>query len=1195
MIKKSSNESKPYHSLSPTNKAENITPYINALNWALENRERIKNIAIAGPNGSGKSSFIQTFQKTNKNKKYHFLNISLATFKEEKVDEQTTTKNSNNDVLRLIELSILQQLIYHEKDNKIPDSKFTKIKNHKKVNLTVLTVGFILFFVAFASLLFPSFLSEILLLRFSYSIHKWIHYISLLITAIGFSIITYKSIRILNGFVIKKISIKDTTIEIDKTVSKSVLNNHIDEILYFFEVTQYNVVILEDIDRFEQTEVFTKLREINLLINNSKKIGKDVVFIYAIRDDMFQDYDRTKFFDFMIPIIPVINSSNSNDMLLKIIKDNNYEIQEDLLDNISLFIDDMRLLYNTMNEYHLYSKSLNKSLDQNKLLSMIVYKNIYPDDFTKLSDNKGVLYETISDKHRYIRTEIDKRDNQISRINEEIKILEAVKIRNIKELRIIYLANIVNKITTGAGLPFKAFWINNRQLDLDQASENENFEFFLKNSSLVFLYSGDNHYRQNFGYKFENIEKEINNDLTYKEREQLIRDLDNRKIALYKKKIEELEKTKNDIRKYKLRDLLSNEQIEIKSRNLKQNELINILLRNGYIDEDYIDYISIFYEGSLSKVDYQFLIIVKTQKKIDLDYKLDKIENLIRKIDVFEFDKEYILNYTLMEFLLSTNQQNEKREHLFSQLKNEADASLRFIDGFIDYTANLELFIKLLCAQWSNIWSFIENESNFSEEKKYKYFRLIIKHATIENINEIFTAFKSSISSKRSFLSIIDNATKLKEIIKVLNIKFADLDEASPKQLLDFVYDGNYYKINPKMLEIILKHKEAFNQKEFDTKNYSAIKLSRLQHLNEYVQNNINEYIESVYLKLETNFDEPQKYLSELLNNGELLIENKEKIITLTKTIIEDANGIEDLEVINVLLKELKILPTWENIILIYVKNENEFAEELVSYINSLNNAENLFRKKIDTETPDIETANMFIESLLLEETINNNSYSNILKSIPHDFPSLDFTKLSYQKVQLLVENSILSTNSANFEMIKNHFDGLHISLIEQCPTEFVENINSFELDNDDLLTLLKSLKISITLKENIINNYDLSTFSNEPLLLAQIGKLLLENKNFTLIEDITKLILTHSSLSDLDKIDLFIQKSDLFDMEDLDEIVSTLGEPFSKIAENGQRPLIDNNKVTKIFATILEEKGYISKIKFEQKGIRVITFMKKR
>ena len=119
----------------------------------------------------------------------------------------------------------------------------------------------------------------------------------------------FKSIRTFKGITIKKLGIGGASIEIDKRISKSILNNHIDEILYFFEVTNNNVVVIEDLDRFEQTDVFTKLREINLLINRSKKVEKDVVFVYAIRDDMFQDKDRTKFFDFIIPIIPIINSS----------------------------------------------------------------------------------------------------------------------------------------------------------------------------------------------------------------------------------------------------------------------------------------------------------------------------------------------------------------------------------------------------------------------------------------------------------------------------------------------------------------------------------------------------------------------------------------------------------------------------------------------------------------------------------------------------------------------------------------------------------------------------------------------------------------------------------------------------------------------------------------------------------------------
>ncbi len=77
------------------------------------------------------------------------------------------------------------------------------------------------------------------------------------------------------------------------------LNKHIDEIIYFFEATDKNILVIEDLDRFNSTELFSKLREVNFIINNSPKIKdkKVVKFIYAIKDDVFtKNLNRTKFF-----------------------------------------------------------------------------------------------------------------------------------------------------------------------------------------------------------------------------------------------------------------------------------------------------------------------------------------------------------------------------------------------------------------------------------------------------------------------------------------------------------------------------------------------------------------------------------------------------------------------------------------------------------------------------------------------------------------------------------------------------------------------------------------------------------------------------------------------------------------------------------------------------------------------------------
>ena len=56
-------------------------------------------------------------------------------------------------------------------------------------------------------------------------------------------------------------------------------------------------------------KIFVHLRELNNLLNNDDSIKrKPIVFVYAVRDDIFSKEDRTKFFDFIIPIIPDITA-----------------------------------------------------------------------------------------------------------------------------------------------------------------------------------------------------------------------------------------------------------------------------------------------------------------------------------------------------------------------------------------------------------------------------------------------------------------------------------------------------------------------------------------------------------------------------------------------------------------------------------------------------------------------------------------------------------------------------------------------------------------------------------------------------------------------------------------------------------------------------------------------------------------------
>jgi len=236
-----------------------VKPYLDSLRQAI-NTEGVNNIAITGSYGSGKSTIVKTFQ--NQNRQYVYLNISLASFSDNKEDKK--------EFERKLEVSILQQMFYHVRPSVIPDSRFKRIVNVTSMKLFFITTFFILWI-----------LSGITLLRFGY-IEKlnpsswrilnpidWIACITSAIFLAGIGLLGKNIYRTFSNSSINKLNIKGE-IEIGKNADKSVFNQHLEEILYFFERTKFNVVIIEDVDRFNSTDIFTKLREINILLNNCK-------------------------------------------------------------------------------------------------------------------------------------------------------------------------------------------------------------------------------------------------------------------------------------------------------------------------------------------------------------------------------------------------------------------------------------------------------------------------------------------------------------------------------------------------------------------------------------------------------------------------------------------------------------------------------------------------------------------------------------------------------------------------------------------------------------------------------------------------------------------------------------------------------------------------------------------------------------
>lgn len=412
-----------YRDLAPINSIKPEEESIRALRWAIKN-PNVHNIALSGPYGSGKSSVIQSylayydisniykifeciipsklsgilkiFPKSSKEN----LRISLATFDE---------SNENNIEKDELQRGILKQLFYKVDASRIPLSRYRKL-HHIKWYRYVIAVTLIILLIV----------SGIYLKSPEDTCNFFIHYLEGLskteiIMRGGIALFLVGGISYLlwvctSRFRIKSITVGDVTAEGKGTEEESILDQNIDEILYFFEKTKYKVVFIEDLDRFNDTEIFVKLRELNEILNGYEVLNKrgKITFVYAVRDDLFKkEAERTKFFDFIIPVIPVINSTNSDEVMktiLKIgeqyVKDNerpDHEISKDFIKLVYPFVGNMRILISIINEFWIYKRMLKKDstdkLDDEKIMALMIYKNLYPQDFSDLEDERGMVKE----------------------------------------------------------------------------------------------------------------------------------------------------------------------------------------------------------------------------------------------------------------------------------------------------------------------------------------------------------------------------------------------------------------------------------------------------------------------------------------------------------------------------------------------------------------------------------------------------------------------------------------------------------------------------------------------------------------------------------------------------------------------------------------------------------------------------------
>ena len=1006
--------------------------YEEAIDYVFDNSD-IKNVAISGAYSAGKSSVLASYKKKHSN--LHFLHISLAHFKSPDQEDETEVKES------VLEGKILNQLIHQIPSEKIPQTNFRVKKKVSAKSIIKLTIGVVLFFIvaiyfacfdiwkSYVNTLPDNWFKSILAL----STHQYALMVDGLLMVALLSFLVYGLISMQkNKNVFRKLNLKGNEIEIFEESDDSYFDKYLNEVLYLFENVDADVIVFEDMDRFNANKIFERLREVNTLANiQLQKENKKVLrFFYLLRDDIFVSKDRTKFFDYIIPVVPVVDGSNSYDQFISHLKKGRIfeKFNENFLQGLSLYIDDMRLLKNIYNEFVVYYNRLNiTELDCNKMLAIIAYKNLFPRDFADLQLKQGFVYTLFDSKDSFIAEEAKRLNEHISEKIHEIDMAKNEHFNTIEELNVYF----------------------DTKKPVDYYGRKGN----LSNENQI-----------EYTDRKKALEHRLNNTISQIEDEKSV--LEQELVFLKNKQLKDIITRENiDF----IFSVTSTNEIgkvtefnEIKSS--EYFDLLKYLIRNGYIDETYTDYMSYFYENSLSRIDKIFLRSITDRKAKEYTYKLKNPQLVVSYLSLVDFDQEEVLNFDLFTYLLKASH-NDYVERLIDQLKSTKN--FKFIGAYFDMTTELPTYIKRLNMRWSEVFIAALNEQLLTEKQIRRYSISTLYYSDddiVECVNKN-NCLCNYISNARDYLAI-DNPKidRLIHCFTLLGVCFIDFDYAElNKDLFHAVYEKSLYEINAENLQLIQREiLEEKNEDDFFHRNYTLLYSNPDFAITQYVNQNINEYFDVILRISNGTIRDDENVAVAVLNNANLTTEHKQSYISALRTTITSIKEIADSSLWSSLLDADIVQYSECNIMDCF--NAVKLNESVISYINRCDVDLDFSKTEYDKDAKE-----KLFDSVVICNDIDNSNYRQILVSLNFSYDTFDIAEISDDKITILIDTNIIRMTADNLKFMRENYPNQTFYYIRNSIEKYIDIVDETLFSQEELLEILTwdiSDKLKIRLLE---------------------------------------------------------------------------------------------------------------------------------
>lgn len=1155
-----------YVDLAPTDEADQAGVYAAALKFATDS-SNVSNIALTGPYGSGKSSIIRSFLRSYPRKA---LRLSLAAFLPEADDKQRES-TKRRVTKQEIERSILQQLLYGADADKLPLSRFKRIQTPgfwSTFRSVYILTGFLALWYAFhhrAAIVEGWYFQP-------FDFPNWLN-ISVAAFALIFLWSAIHHLYVASfGVSVKSISLKDIEMRPSSDDQDSILNRHLDEIVYFFQRTRYDLVIVEDLDRFEDSDIFVTLREINSLVNGNVGVKRRVRFLYALRDDMFVNTDRTKFFEFIIPVIPIINSSNSIDMVLE--QGGRLELGGKLdpqfLREVSRHLSDLRLIHNIFNEYAIYVDNLQTDgenpLDATKLLAVLIYKNVYPKDFELLHRGEGQLASILGRKDELIAALEQIHRSEIADLEREIERAEREIPKDLHELRRVYAMALLERLPAN----ILALSVPGQNVvAVSQLSEHDDFENIITAPTLRCVIA--NVGAQN--HSNDRIQESVDPKSNYADRVKVIenkaethKNTAHRRIAHLKNEIKSIRTSKFNVL---LRSSL--QKVEGLFENLGDGgELARFLLLEGHLDDSYYQYTSLFHSGRLSPNDNKFLIQIRAFQTPDPLFPIDNPSEVIAGMREEDFGLDYALNVRLVDALLESGEHKERLRKVFACLSSEFPNQQEFFEAYYTTGSQVGEFLRQLVDAWRG---FVPAAIQSSRAPLHTA-RLIehLPSAMLAREREEHPELRTFVADNLlDILGLLEGGDPAK--FDELRIETKDLAEIDRyPNVVRRLYELGHYRLNEASLSYIFGSiLETDTGPALRKRHYSTVRNAGAPPLLGRVDSDFAVYFTNVLLEMDDNDAEDVDAILAVMSHDELDDEEVETFVLRQTKLLPKLLEVPERFQATV-VRGAKIAPTWHNC-LDYILSETFESDALVAFLDDDNVRTALLKKPFPETNETVQLHDFLIQA----EELEDETYRAYIEALPNELKEFP-EAISTSKLRILIEERRVTFNVENLEELDGEID-LQTEFAAKNITAYLGNSGSFSVD-DDLHERLLGTDISDDEKCAIIGLMDLSDLHSLPELASNIGSILLRTNSAlpSLTSDIVKAIVL-SAKPVGKQVELLNLLHETLNISEVREVLGQLQYPYSQIQTGYARPRLKRTNENGELVRWLDQRDIISSV----------------